>query len=448
MGASRAGAGAGVHHAVVASPIKHVVVIFQENRSFDEVLGKFCRDHGGRCDGYVGPVHLSDGSVVPMAQSPDIITPDPPHNVAIQAAEIDHGKMDGWVNIPECMANGVNQCLSYYTEAQIPALAALANAYVVSDRTFSMQDSPSWGGHMAVVAATQDNFTGSIPVPAPGMPVRPGWGCDSNTIAKWIDPATKQQSMQPSCIPAPAGVLDPAQYPYRGAFRQTPVTNVPTIFDRLDAKGLPWKLYASIVGWSICPTFAKCIYGPQGANLVPPSNIFTDAKNGHLPAYSVLLPSGPNGTGQHPPSSMLLGDNWIAKEVNAIQAGPDWSSTAIFITYDDCGCFYDHVPPPGKNPDGTDQGIREPMVIISPYAKRAYTDSNPATFASILRFTEETFGLAALGVNDAQAYDYANSFNFTQPGTAPRVWPPQQPVSDATLRSSAAAEAADGDDPT
>ena len=110
---------------------------------------------------------------------------------------------------------------------------------------------------------------------------------------------------------------------------------------------------------------------------------------------------------------MLAGDNWIGKVVSAIQNGPDWASTAIFITYDDCGCFYDHVAPP-INPDGTQQGPRVPMVIVSPYAIAGSTDSHNATFASILAFTEHVFGIPALAANDAAAYDYANSFNFSQ----------------------------------
>jgi phospholipase C len=99
--------------------------------------------------------------------------------------------------------------------------------------------------------------------------------------------------------------------------------------------------------------------------------------------------------------------------VSAIENGPDWASTAIFITYDDCGCFYDHVAPP-VNPDGTQQGPRVPMVIVSPYAKAGFTDSTSATFASILAFTEHTFGLAPLTANDAGAYDYADSFDYDQ----------------------------------
>jgi len=105
---------------------------------------------------------------------------------------------------------------------------------------------------------------------------------------------------------------------------------------------------------------------------------------------------------------MITGDNWLADQVNAVMDGPDWSLTAIFLVYDDCGCFYDHVPPPAG------LGIRVPMVIISPYAKPGFTDSRVATYASVLAFVEHDFGLAPLAVDDQLAYDYAGSFDFTQ----------------------------------
>ncbi|HEY3832095.1 MAG TPA: alkaline phosphatase family protein [Acidimicrobiia bacterium] len=444
QGAQPAGARAGAARASAAfGKIKHVVVIFQENRSFDEVLGDWCKTTG-RCDGYVGSVRLASGQTVPLTKSPDVITPDPPHTVAAQNAAIDGGKMDGWGYLGNgCVSPGTNNCLTYYAPSQIPSLIAYANKYVVSDHTFSLQDSPSWGGHMAVAAATQDGFTGDIPWFAN---TNKGWGCDADAVADWISPAGVK-SDQPSCIPAPSGVLNPTKFPYRGAFQATQVPSVPTIFDRLDAAHRSWKLYNTIYDWSICPTFARCLYTSERKNLVATPQVLTDANAGTLPAYSIVLPSGPGGdTGQHPPSSMLVGDNWIGKVVNAIQAGPDWSSTAIFITYDDCGCFYDHVPP-GVNPDGTKQGIREPMVIVSPYAQRGRTDSTPATFASILHFTEEAFDLAPLGINDAHAYDYAHAFDFTQPGTPPRVWPPPKPVPRATTNLVASLPQ-DTDDPT
>ena len=93
--------------------------------------------------------------------------------------------------------------------------------------------------------------------------------------------------------------------------------------------------------------------------------------------------------------------------------GPDWNSTALFITWDDCGCFYDQVPP-GINPDGTQQGPRVPLVIVSPYARPGYSDTTATTYAGILAYVEKNFGLKPLGVNDTQAYPFTNAFNYRQ----------------------------------
>jgi phospholipase C len=426
-----------------AGHIQHIIVIYQENHSFDETLGKFCQVHGGRCDGYTGPVRLADGTVANMTQSPDVV-PDVWHDVQQQTLAVHGGAMDGWADVNGCRPSQGYQCLTYYTPNQIPNLAALASKYVVSDRTFSMYNSPSWGGHLYPAAATQDNFTGELPSKVAGVTPGTGWGCDSNLVAPWIDPVTKQQSLQPSCIPAKSGTLDPNQYPNNGAFRPTKAQFVPTIMDRLDAKQLTWKLYSSTSVWSICPSFAECLYGPQHANLVPTVNILDDIRASRLPSYSVLLPGAT--TSQHNLSSMLAGDNWIGQVLTTLQQSPEWSSTAVFITYDDCGCFYDHVAP-GINPDGTTQGIRMPMVIVSPFAKAAFTDTHPATFASILRFAEETFGLSPLSVNDRDAYDYANSFDFSAPIAGARVSLSQHPVS-AQSQQETAAHPVDPDDPT
>ena len=232
----------------------------------------------------------------------------------------------------------------------------------------------------------------------------------------------------PSCIPFADG---------SGAYGPTPVQHVPTIFDQLDAAGKSWRLYGApqpAVGadspgyiWSICPNFADCIETPRIDNMLPSTNILKAAERGNLPKYSIVTPSGYSdrlvGTksSQHNGTSMMAGDNWIGQVVSAIQNGPDWNSTAIFITYDDCGCFYDHVPPPGPNPDGTETGVRVPMVIVSPWAKPGYTDHHVATLPSLMAFTEHVFGLDPIGVNDAAAYDFADSFDFTQTPQTPRV---------------------------
>src|SRR5262249_36029445 len=192
----------------LSAHIQHVVVFYQENHSFDETLGKFCLVQAGRCEGYVGPVRLKDGSVVEMTNSPDVV-PNVGHDVASQNTVIDGGAMDGWGEILGCRRSDGYRCLNYYTPSQIPNLAALASNFVVSDRTFSMSNSPSWGGHVYAVAATLDNFTGENPVTVKGQVPGRGWGCPDNKVSAWIDPVTKVQSLQPSCIPAKPGTLDP-----------------------------------------------------------------------------------------------------------------------------------------------------------------------------------------------------------------------------------------------
>jgi phospholipase C len=252
----------------------------------------------------------------------------------------------------------------------------------------------------------------------------------------------------PSCIPTPQGA---------GPYRPSPVKWVPTLFDRLGDKNLDFKLYtdnSSGAGyvWSICPTFADCLLTNQSQSMVPTKQILTDtAPSGPgLPAFSVVLPNGvdsagnPARTSQHNGALMSVGDNWIGQVVSAIQNDTkDWSSTAIFITYDDCGCFYDHVAPP----TGSGFGIRVPMVIVSPFAKPAFTDPNTASFASMLRFTEEAFSLRPLANSDTTAYDYANSFNFPARPNLAKSNLIQQPVSPA-LEKQVQATQEDPNDPT
>jgi phospholipase C len=217
--------------------------------------------------------------------------------------------------------------------------------------------------------------------------------------------------------------LDRHRHPHGGAYRRTPVRHLPTIMDRLDAAGLAWRLYAATkaahspqqwnvpYGWAICPTFADCLYTQQSRHEVPNRRVIGDAAAGRLPSFSVVLPNVRHS--QHNLDSMRAGDNWIGRVVAAIENGPDWSSTAIFITYDDCGCFYDHVPPPRG------LGVRVPMVIVSPYARAGFTDSRTASFSSMLAFAERTLGVAPLSERDAGAYAYADSFDFTQTPQAP-----------------------------
>ena len=417
------------------SPIKHVVVIYQENNSFDEVLGYTCAvTLAGRCDGATTG-KVSNGSTIPLAQPPDIV-PTVNHSPGSITNGIDGGKMDGFDKNSGCAAP-TYACYVSYRPSQIPNLSMYAQQYVVADRTFESKVSASWGSHLDLVSSTLDGFQGVNPSHAAFA--TKGWGCDSGATAPWKNPQTGgTASSQPTCIPDFA--LNPTQFPHGGAFEATSVAHVPTIMDAMDASGVTWHIYAptssqQFYGWAICPSFADCLYTNQEQSTSQPSQVLTDAANGTLPSVSYVVAL--DNQSQHNSNSMLAGDNWIGSVVNAVMNGPDWRSTAIFITYDDCGCFYDHVAPPAG------AGVREPMVIVSPCAKPAHTDHNTA-FAgeSTLAFIEHTFNLPSLvSGGDGAAYDFGGSFDFSQPGCG-GAGTASPTVSRATMHPISAAEKA------
>jgi phospholipase C len=394
----RSHAGAELAAATDVSPIRHVVVIYQENHSFDNVLGVFCvKNH--RCDGAMTG-KLPSGRMVRLATAGDVVA-EVGHNTLDQRVAIDHGRMDGFAKIGGCRPRVGLRCYSQYRPRQIPNLTTLARSYSISDHTFELHWVPSFGAHVELVAARLDGFVGNKPF-GPHSAIGLGWGCDSHAQVRWRRSRRALSQLVPACVPERSGA---------GPYRASPVAWVPTMMDRLDAAGLSWSIYgppsgARGYGWTICPVFADCIHTQQASNARDDSDVIADAAAGTLPNFSIVIPTA--ATSQHNSRSMAVGDNWIGRVVGAIMHGPDWATTAIFITYDDCGCFYDHVAPPRR------RGIRVPMVIVSPYARAGYSDTTPASFASLLAYTEHTFNLAPLWARDANAYDYRHAFDYMQ----------------------------------
>jgi phospholipase C len=384
-------------------PIEHVVVILQENHSFDNVLGQLCiRDKRPKCSAAASGKN-EKGETIPLSKAADVVV-GVNHNQESQLAAMDSGKMDGWERVAGCAAK---QCYTAYKPGQIPSLAKLAREGAISDHFFSRDIVPSWGAHLDFFAQTLDGFVGNNPkhvTEAP--PAGPGWGCDSNLNAQWFDPGTEKLISEPSCIPNKNG---------EGPWRKSPVPNVPTVADRLEEAGRTWGIYGAVVSsgkaqsgyvWSTCPTFAECLLGPQKEDMHEASRFMTDAKAGKLPNFSIVTPStdSEGATSQHNGTSMLVGDNYIGKAVAAVKEGADAATTTIFIYYDDCGCFYDHVaPPPGL-------GIRAPLVIVSPYAKPGFTDNNTATNSSILAYMETVLHVNPVSEEDKNAYNFSESF--------------------------------------
>jgi phospholipase C len=158
----------------------------------------------------------------------------------------------------------------------------------------------------------------------------------------------------------------------------------------------------------VCPYFYWCWTQRFNRSYVTSSEDFrADAGTGKLPSLSLIIPDGQQS--QHNLVSMTVGDTFIGAMVGAVERGPQWKSTAIFITYDDCGCFYDHVHPPAG------RGLRNPMVIVSPWAKPTFTDHTEARQPySMLAFIDHNFSLPPLSNTVAHSSDYSNAFDYGQ----------------------------------
>jgi hypothetical protein len=393
-----------------------------ENHSLTNLFGFACANGTlGHCPSVAMPasVTLADGVKVRPSVDPDTV-PNVLHNPKFQIL----GMRDQWDKIGGCSRNSTPPyaCISGYRPSQEPNLISLAKHFAWSDMTFSMLTS-SWGSHLFTAASTLDGFDGTNPVP---VTRGNGWGCDSTRVTTY----GPSKQWVPACVPDYHLSL-----PHGGAFESTPVPYTKTIFDKLGAAGLGWHVYGAGVSgggldpsaggyiWSICPTFAECLYTSQANSVVPTAQFFTDAAGGKLPSYSVIAPGeGYAKDSEHNKQSMTAGDNFLGQVASAVMKGPQWSSTVLLITYDDCGCFYDAATP-GRNPDGTPQSFRVPVLLVSPFAKPGYVDSTPASQASIAALVEQIFGLPALSANDQKAYRYGQALCLppacTQAPTAP-----------------------------
>jgi phospholipase C len=184
--------------------------------------------------------------------------------------------------------------------------------------------------------------------------------------------------------------------------------------DLLDAKNISWRYYqagaAPSPGLWALDGIRHIVDGPDVADIsAPSSNILSDIASGSLASVSWVTPTGDES--DHPGGGGL-GPSWVASIVNAAGAGPYWNSTAIIVTWDDWGGWYDHVQPPTRN--ANELGFRVPLLVVSPYAKSGYVSHVQYEYGSILKFVEETFGVGSLGYTDALANDLADCFDFAQ----------------------------------
>jgi phospholipase C len=368
-----------------ATTIKHIVVIMQENRTTDNLFNGFPGADTVQTAKQKGTtVSLQS---VPLEQGNDV---DHSHLAWLQS--YDNGLLDNFAHD--------NYSTQYFPYAYVPQsetvpLFTLAKAYTFGDRMFQSNTGPSFVAHQYMIAGQSGD--------AAENPTAPPWGCDAsaaNTVA----------------LIGPNGTELPGVYP---------CFDYQTIADLLDAKGVTWKYYTVPISgpgeilpgtgdiWSAFDAIKHIRYGSDWTtNVIPsPPQVLTDIQNGKLaqvtwvmPAYTYSDHAGVGATAEGP--------DWVADVVNAVGASPFWNSTAIFITWDDWGGWYDHVVPPQI--DNMGYGFRVPLIIVSPYVKHGYISEKLHEPSGFLTYMEETFTLPNLGQRDVKADDFADCFDYTQ----------------------------------
>jgi phospholipase C len=348
-------------------PVTHVIEIMIENHSFDNLFGSFAG-----ADGIPANTSLLNPNAYFVSMP----------NVRPAWAAGNEGDVDGQINnstVAEQMAMdyqpGRGYLMDHYTVFPQDGMAAitefgpqfdpneqyLASAYELADHNFQ-----------PVIAPTQPNVMTALN------------GTDHGWVYNNLQPAPSQ--------------------PWN------------SIFDELTAHGRSWKIYYALPPSALVGTIWPQLIPPgHAADLTTGSAFFADLASGGLPDFSFVRPGVDYST--EPPEDIGQGDAWIGQLVSAVAHSKYWASTAIFVTYDESGGFWDHAAPPAA----AGYGARTPMIIISPYARRGVY-SQQTTNVSVLSFMQKLWGLPALTPLNARQNNLFSAFNFSQvPLAAPSV---------------------------
>jgi phospholipase C len=374
-------------------PIEKVVFIVKENRTFDNMFGRF-PDADGRTWG-----RKSNGARVRLRRAPDRYPHDIIHNFAAGIISVNGGRMNGFDRI-----TGGKELLGYtqYRRWQIPNYWRYARTFALGDRMFSSMYGPSIPEHMFVVAATSGRIVSNE---ATRKGPEGGRYCNdaaerffrlqrNGKLMRWernvrIRKIERLYELVRACV------------------------GIHTIFPKLEQKGVSWRYYGNNNQTQLAPLAIREIrWTDRWERVVPPERFRKHALAGRLPDVSYVLP--PLVYNDHPADrrSICAGENWTVRQVNAVMRGPDWNKTAIFITWDDFGGLYDHVAPP--HVDAFGMGPRVPLIVVSPWAKPSHISHTRFEFSSFLAFLERLYDIDPLTRRDKLANDMFNLFDFTQ----------------------------------
>jgi phospholipase C len=394
--------------------IQHVVYLVKENRTFDTMFGRF--------PGADGTTHgfTCDGQKVPLTRAADD-TPGPDHSFQGGLIAINGGRMNCFNHL---YGGGALQSYVQFRPGQIPAYWAYAKAYVLADRFFSSTYGPTGIEHLFTVAATTDRFTDHERETPPGQFGNNGIPreyCKDPTERMWsFRRLSPQQGRDAFSLEERAivGTLK-ARYWYQ----RLACTNIRILPDELEQAGVSWKYYLGENDYIHTLDVVKhVVFGPMVRNVVSDDAFFRDLAKGRLPAVSWLIPDV--AVSEHPAAgSMCVGENWTVKVLDALMRSPEWKHTAVVITWDDFGGFYDHVPPPHVDLYGF--GPRVPMLLISPWAKAGTIAHHTLEFSSVLKMIETIWDVPPLTARDRRASDVLDLFDFHQRPLRPLIRQPR-----------------------
>ncbi len=344
-------------------PVSHVVIIFQENHSFDNYFGTY-PGVDGATQGNALPIAPGSNVTVAPFHLSNISTSSLDHDSVTARSAYDNGKMDGFI-----YAEGSNLTMGYYDYREIPYYWDYASKFVLFDNYFSSMMGPSVPNLLYLFSGQSGGITD-----------------DSEANLNWT-----------------------------------------LIMNELDRHDVTWKFYCD--GLSGCSYSGQWNPLPSGPtlqtnaswmkNTATNDQFLSDVANGTL--ASVVWVLAEETQSEHPPADITVGEHYVTNLINGIMESKYWDSTAIFLTWDDYGGWYDHVPPPQVDSFGL--GFRVPCLIISPYAKEGFIDHTFSEHSSILKFIETVYTLPSLTDRDAAANSLLDAFDFSKPPRSPLILP-------------------------
>ena len=368
------------------TPIKRVIYVMLENRSFNNLFGKFPGVTGSTTG-------VEYGTEKPLIPCPDWLPGDLPHDRAAYLNCVNGGKLDGFGT----GIYGSTYAYTQFDEPQIPNYWLWAKEYAISDNFFASAAGPSYGNHYYFIAGQSGGVIDNpenIETRVDGDKRYKSWGCDAigDDVFVFVKDDQGNLTKHDTCF------------------------TFETVGEQLSEIGLDWAYYSAVPGqvgyfWNAYNGIANVFHTDMWHEHVRPvDRLARDIEAGSLPPVTWVTPRFE--LSDHPPFSTGHSHNWITDIVNAVMKSPQWEHTAIFLTWDEWGGFYDPVMPPEVDPVGL--GIRVPLLTISPYTRHGVIDDELGEFSTPLRFIADNWGLDYLTPRIANTHNFEHVFDFSK----------------------------------